>query len=133
MELVVLSGIQAAGKSTLYATQFSDSHKHLSLDALGTRHLEQQVMEDLISRQEPFVVDNTNPTSEVRAKYIKPAKAAGYKVVGYQLNVPVRVAIARNKRRGSSIPDVAIWATSKRMQSLSYEEGFDEIFLISCE
>lgn len=131
MNIVILSGIQAAGKSTLYANRFADSHKLLSLDALRSRLEEHRVMTELIELREPFVVDNTNPTPEVRAKYITAAKAAGYRVIGYQIEVPVRIAIARNRQRGGTIPDAAIWATAKKMLPLSYEEGFDEIIRIA--
>jgi hypothetical protein len=43
-----------------------------------------------LDHQQPFVVDNTNPTAAERAVYIAPAKAAGFRVIGYffQSNVP---------------------------------------------
>ena len=54
----------------------------------------------------PFVVDNTNPTVAERARYVVPARAAGFKVVAYLVEVDHarRRRPQRRARRGSSRP-----------------------------
>jgi predicted kinase len=83
MEAVILVGIQATGKSTFYASRFAHTHVRINLDMLKTRHREQRFVEMCIETGQPFVVDNTNPTPDERARYIAPARATGFRIVGY--------------------------------------------------
>jgi predicted kinase len=41
MEMIILYGIQASGKTTFYKENFFKSHVRLSLDQLNTRNKEQ--------------------------------------------------------------------------------------------
>lgn len=129
MELVILCGIQCSGKSTLYEKKFSKTHARVNLDSLGTRDDEFRMFRSLVADQKSMVIDNTNPTASDRSRYIEAAKVAGYRIVGYQFNVPINVAIARSLKRRTQapIPPSAIHLTAKRFQSLSISEGFDEI------
>ena len=34
MEMIILMGLQASGKSTFYRTHFADTHEHVSKDLL---------------------------------------------------------------------------------------------------
>ncbi len=73
METVIFCGIQATGKTTFYKEKFFKTHIHLSLDLLKTRNRENKFIGTCIETQQRFVVDNTNPTKEKRAKYISVA------------------------------------------------------------
>ena len=81
------------------------------------------------------MVDNTNATRLVRAPYIQEAKAAGFYVVCYFFDTPVRVAIGRNNHRKDKkpIPVPAMLRTAKRLEPPSPEEGIDEIRTITVE
>jgi predicted kinase len=70
MEAVVLIGIQGSGKSTFCRDRFGGSHVHINLDTLKTRHREDRLLQECLDEKRPFVVDNTNPTTEVRRRYI---------------------------------------------------------------
>ena len=83
MEAVIFIGIQGSGKSTFYKERFVDTHIRINLDMLKTRHREQYLVNACIVAKQAFVVDNTNPTRADRSRYIEPAKAAGFKVIGY--------------------------------------------------
>jgi len=54
------------------------------------------------------------------------------KVVGYYFDSTVRQCVARNRRRTgkAQVPDVAIFATTKKLVPPSYSEGFDELFRV---
>ena len=54
---------------------------------LRTRYREELLLKACLDAKQPFVVDNTNPTSEERARYIEPAKQAGFRVFGYYFDV----------------------------------------------
>lgn len=83
MELVLLVGIQASGKWSFYKKQFADTHVRINLDMLRTRNRERIIFQACLQAKQPMVVDNTNPTKKDRARYIIPAREAGFKVIGY--------------------------------------------------
>jgi hypothetical protein len=132
MEAVILVGVQGSGKTTLYLERFFATHVRLSLDVLRTRRREQVLLAACIEAKQPFVVDNTNPTAEGRAGYIAPALAAGFRVVGYHLDLPIGVCLARNaKREGKQrIPVPGIYGTQKRLQVPTLAEGFAALYTV---
>ena len=68
------------------------------MDLLRTRAREAAFLELCLETRQPFVVDNTNPTAADRARYVEPARAAGFRVVGYL--VEVDRALAAGAQRG---------------------------------
>jgi hypothetical protein len=52
---------------------------------LKTWHREQYLINACIVAKQAFVVDNTNPAKGDRSRSIKPAKAAGFKIIGYKI------------------------------------------------
>ena len=83
MEAVILIGIQASGKSSFYKERFFDTHVRINLDMLKTKHRQRVLLDACLAGKQPFVVDNTNVTEDVRSPLIGWAKAAGFRVVGY--------------------------------------------------
>jgi len=133
MEAVLLVGIQGAGKSTFYLQRFFDTHIRINLDMLKTRHRAQVLLQACILAKQPFVVDNTNVLASEREAYIAPAKAAGFRIVGYYFPVPVKHAIGRNQKREGKkkIPVQGILGTQKRLQPPRREEGFDRLYCVT--
>ena len=117
MQAVILIGIQASGKSTFCKERLFDTHVRINLDMLRTRHREQRLLAACIEAKQPFVIDNTNPTKEDRARYIALAKAAGFRVVGYYFASQIQECKERNAAReadaGGSVARVAghVWKT----------------------
>lgn len=133
MEAIILIGIQGAGKSLFYQQRFADTHVRINLDMLKTRRRERILLEACLAARQSFVVDNTNVTAADRARYIAPAKAAGFRVVGYYFAATLSSAIERNRQRlgRRAVPDKAIAGTLKRLARPRYEEGFDALFVVS--
>lgn len=129
MEAVIFIGIQASGKTSFYRERFFSTHIRLSLDMLRTRHREWLLFETCLKAKQPFVVDNTNPTIGERARYIEPARAAGFHVVGYYFRSNLSDSLRRNATRAGTahIPFMGIYGTHGRLQLPSIEEGFDEL------
>ena len=129
MEAVVLCGLQGSGKTTLCRERFKD-HVRVSLDELRSRTREDALVTECLESGRPFVVDNTNPTAADRARYVAPARAAGFKVVGYLVEVGPVEAFARNAERagGERIPPGSVAATARRFVRPAPEEGFDELW-----
>lgn len=134
MQVVILMGIQGAGKSTFYRKRFSDTHVRINLDMLRTRHRERTLFEACLACDQNVVVDNTNPTAADRARYIGPAKAAGAEVTGYYFSSRVSEAIRRNVQREGAqrVPDKAILGTAGRLELPALSEGFDTLFYVTC-
>lgn len=133
MQMILFCGIQATGKSTYYKERFFKTHVHISMDVLNTRNKEQKFIDTCFACQMPFVVDNTNPTVEERAKYIAQAKANKYQVVGYYFQSKVHEALARNNARTGKelIPESGVRGTFSRLVLPNFAEGFDELYYVS--
>ncbi len=132
MHLIVFIGIQATGKSSFYRARFFHTHVRLNLDMLKTRHREGILFDACLNGKAAAVVDNTNLTNADRARYIGPAKQAGFRVSGYFFESKLADALARNSTRTGKarIPDPGIRSASHRLELPSIEEGFDELFFV---
>lgn len=132
MELILFIGLQATGKSSFYRQTFYRTHVRINLDMLRTRPREKLLVDACISGKTKFVVDNTNLTRDDRVRYISPAKAAGFRVIGYFFESRVADALRRNAGRPASerVPDKAIVAAGNRLQLPTASEGFDELFSV---
>lgn len=132
MEAVILIGLQASGKSTFYRERFFNTHVRINLDMLKTRHRERRLMQVCLETQQPFVIDNTNPTREDRRPYIEAAKAARFRVVGYYLQSRVEECKGRNEGRPEcqQVPLPGLLGTYKRLELPSLNEGFDELHYV---
>jgi predicted kinase len=130
VEAVIFVGIQASGKSSFYQARFFDTHLRINLDMLKTRHREQLLLHACIETKQPFVVDNTNPSVEGRARYIELARSCGFHVVGYYFCSQPKAALARNNQRTGKarIPEKGILGTYKRLRVPTMKEGFDELY-----
>lgn len=132
MEGIIFIGIQASGKSTFYKEKFFNSHVRISLDLLNTRNKENQFFEKCLELQQRLVIDNTNPTVIDRQKYIQKLKQRKFKIIGYYFHSKVNDAVVRNSKRigKAKIPKVGIYATAKKMELPTLDEGFDELYVV---
>ncbi|HTV41841.1 MAG TPA: ATP-binding protein [Candidatus Sulfotelmatobacter sp.] len=132
MELILFIGLQATGKSSFYRHTFFRTHVRVNLDMLRTRHREKLLVDACIASKTKFIVDNTNLTRDDRARYISPAKAAGFRVIGYFFESQPADALRRNAARpkGERVPDIAIRSASNKLQIPSLSEGFDELYSV---
>lgn len=132
-EAVIFTGVQASGKSTFYRERFFETHVRISMDMLRTRHREGLLLNACLVAKQPFVVDNTNPLAADRARYIQPARAAGFAVTGYVFRSTTASAIARNRQRTgrAAIPIPGILGTFKRMEEPRLDEGYDVLYSVT--
>lgn len=128
MEAVIFSGLQASGKTTLYRDRFLETHARISMDLLRTRPREAAFLRVCFETRMAFVVDNTNPTVADRARYVAPAREAGFKVVGYLVEVDHAVAAGRNLARARTVPASGLRDVARRLVRPTPEEGFDELW-----
>ena len=135
METVIFTGIQATGKSSFYRSRFFDTHIRINLDMLRTRRRERLLVQACLEAQQPFVVDNTNVTATDRARYLAPAREAGFRVVGYYFCSSVGDALRRNRDRTGRalVPAKGLVGTYKRLEVPVLEEGFDLLYEVRIE
>src|SRR5262249_28370947 len=94
---------------------------------------ELELLTACLQEKRPFVVDNTNPTAADRARYVGPARAAGFRLVVYFFATSLRDALRRNNQRTGKqrIPVPAVSATFRKLQAPALDEGFDAIYRVT--
>jgi predicted kinase len=136
MELAIFVGLQAAGKSSFYQARFADTHTLISKDRLrncrNRQTRQMALIEQALRRGESAVVDNTNPRIEDRVPLIALGRIFGARIVGYRFEAGLSECLRRNAlRQGRArVPDVAIYATARKLVHLLGAEGFDAIFRV---
>lgn len=102
------------------------------MDLLNTRNRENKFLETCFATSARFVVDNTNPTLEERAKYISLAKEHKYEVIGYYFRSDISEALSRNKTRTGKelIPEKGLYGCRKRLVVPTYSEGFNKLYYV---
>jgi predicted kinase len=136
MELIILIGLQASGKSAFRRAHFAKTHLCISKDDFPKakkRNLRQnRMLEEAFRQGLSVIVDNTNPSIEERAELIALARTFQTKVTGYYFESLVADCLKRNSKRqdAARVPDVAIFSTIKKLQRPAYNEGFDKLFFV---
>jgi predicted kinase len=137
MECVILIGLPGSGKSTFFRERFALTHEHVSKDVMRhhrqPQRRQEQLIEAALASGRSVVVDNTNPRAADRASSIAIARRYGADVAGYFFPTEAADAIRRNRARQGRdrVPAVAIFATRKRLEVPTYEEGFDRLYTVS--
>jgi predicted kinase len=135
MEVVILMGLQASGKSH-FCRRFEGTHRIVSKDlfpnARRPQERQMRMIMDALGAGISVVVDNTNPAVEDRRPIIQAARAAAASVIGYYLESSIDRSLALNAGRSGRkrVPDVGILSTVKRFTAPSMEEGFDRLYFV---
>jgi predicted kinase len=124
--LAMVSGIPASGKSTFAKTRLAHLTR-INRDDAEDRGVQMQAFAEAIEAEASIVVDDTNTTKAIRSEFIVPALAAGYRIEGYQMESNVDACLERNANREAYVPPVAIHTAAKRLEPMTWDEGFDEI------
>lgn len=152
IELVILVGIQASGKTTYYRRHLEGEYLHVSLDNWrgkgNVRRKEREaILAGLASAAESggklrgVAVDNTNTTINTRRRYFDVAgeftAAAGKPVslTAYFFDADLAGCLKRNAQRPADappgvpyfVPPAAIAGFMNRLQPPSHEEGFARV------
>jgi predicted kinase len=134
-QAIIFAGLQGSGKTTYFLKHLATTHVHVSRDIQLDLARETALIRECLGSGRSFVVDNTNATRAVRAPYIREARAAGFSVLCYFFDTPVRTAIGRNNHRKDKkpVPVPAILRTAKRLEPPCLDEGLDQIRTITPE
>jgi predicted kinase len=128
--------LQASGKSSFYRARFAGTHDLVSKDRFPNNRnparRQRQLIEEFLGAGRSVVVDNTNSTMGDRAELIALARSFGATAVGYYFESRLDDCLERNRQREGKarIPDVALYATHKRLCLPSRAEGFDRLYYV---
>lgn len=94
---------------------------------------QEQLIDAALAAGRSVVVDNTNPRAADRAAIIAVARRHGAEVAGYFFLTEARDSLRRNRAREGRdrIPAVAIFASRKRLEVPTYDEGFDHLYTVT--
>ena len=139
MELVILIGLQASGKTSFRRSRFGTTHAAVSKDEFRNNprpaRRQQQLIEEHLSAGRSVIVDNTNATIEARRDLIELGRQFGAEILGYYFEPSAAESLRRNELRTGKqrVPNAAIYATRKRLVPPSLDEGFDQLFLVTMD
>lgn len=134
LEVAILIGLQASGKSTFRRQVLEDSHVVVSKDDFPkARHRQRRQMRlvhEALAAGRSVVVDNTNPSPQEWQPLIEAARAHGATTVGYWFPPDMPGALQRNAARegAARVPDVGLYATAKRLRRPRRADGFDRLY-----
>ncbi|QOV45139.1 ATP-binding protein [Streptomyces chromofuscus] len=134
VDLAVLVGLQASGKSTFCARRLSGRYAVVGKDLFprGAKHKQWRQMllvEEHLAAGRPVAVDNTNPSHQEWGPLVELAHAHGATARAYWFPPDVAGSLRRNATRAGRerVPDVGVLATRKRLREPSPADGFDEV------
>jgi predicted kinase len=134
MEIIILMGLQASGKSTFYRTHFAVTHEHVSKDLLlkSKVQIQAEYIERDFQEQRSVVVDNTNATIQDRLSLIDLGRRYEVTIIGYYFQPDISSSRKHNKLRTgkAQVPEKAIFITAHKFTPPSYDEGFDRLYYI---
>jgi predicted kinase len=132
VELIVLMGMQASGKSSFCRKRFFNTHIRLNLDMLVTRNRMRILLDACMAAQQRCVIDCTNLTAEERSEYIAAARRSMFRTECYYFRSVLDECLKRNAERKppARVPDAALRNSASRLQPPSYREGFDKIHYV---
>lgn len=136
MELIIFIGLQASGKSTFFQKNFAKTHKLISKDLMPNHKNKAKrqlhLIEEALKIGDSVVIDNTNPTIEERQALIQLGKQYKATIIGYYFESFVSRCLELNQQREgkAKVPDVAIYATSRKLERPEINEGFGQLFYV---
>ena len=138
MDLIILIGLQASGKSTFARSRFADA-VYVSKDAM--RNVRQKwrrqeaMIRQALAQGRSVVVDNTNPTAADRAALVALGREYGARILGYYFASRIEDCLARNRQRAgrARVPEVALQVTRQKLERPSYAEGFDQLYYVEID
>jgi predicted kinase len=136
VELAILIGLQASGKTTFCEQVLAANHVVVSKDRFPkSRHRQRRQMrlvEQALSDGRNVAIDNTNPSPQEWQPLVQAARAHAATVVGYWFPADLAATKRRNAARDDRIrvPDVGLYATLTRLQRPALADGFDRLFVV---
>lgn len=135
VELVILAGLQASGKSTYRRLRFDPTHVVVSKDrmrrsARRKQDRQERQISEALQAGRPVVVDNTNPTTQDRRPLVALGRRFGVPVIAHTFPLDLEASLVRNARREGRwrVPELAVRSVAARWERPTPDEGFDVLW-----
>ncbi|MEU7824392.1 ATP-binding protein [Catellatospora sp. NPDC049133] len=136
VEVAVLIGLQASGKSTFCRTVLADGRAVVSKDdfrnARNRQRRQLRLVGEALVAGRSVVVDNTNPSPEQWQPLIEAAREHGASVAGYWFPPDPAGSAARNAVRDdrTRVPAAGLRAVLRELRRPSRADGFDRLYTV---
>lgn len=136
VEMLLMVGFPASGKSH-FAKKLNEifGYEIINRDTLKTKQKCVSKASELIKKKKAFIVDNTNPSKEDRAQYIKIATDNNYTVRVIHVLTSYELSMHRNNFRhltqGFLIPELVYRIFKKNFENPELSEGIKEIINVN--
>jgi DNA ligase (NAD+) len=127
--LFIMVGSPASGKSYYSQKLENTGFLRINKDTMKTDKIIYKIFNEGIKDGRNIVIDNTNPTKEVREKFITAAKKASYYVSIVWMNFPISVVeyldnyrIVKYKNQEYHVPIVAMRVYYKKLEKPTQKE-----------
>ena len=125
VEMVILVGMPAAGKSTLAGDGQFDGYDYVSRDVLKTKNKCLKAAALSMSKGRSVIIDNTNPTAKGRAEFVELARHWEHPVRCIHITTPRVICEHLNKVRviegKRKVPDVVYHVYAKYFEQPELE------------
>ncbi|POX38056.1 kinase [Streptomyces sp. Ru73] len=135
VDVSVLVGLQAAGKSTFYAQCLAGRYALVSKDlfprsARNKQRRQLRQVAEALEEGRPVAVDNTNPAPEEWEPLVAVGRAHGATVTAYWFPPDLAGSLRRNAARQGRdrVPEVGVRATAERLREPTRADGFDAVY-----
>lgn len=134
-EVIVFVGSPASGKSTFWKNHLAN-YVRVNNDTLKSQDKCLKVMREALNSGKSCVIDNTNPTAEVRARYLTVAQELGVPARCFLFRLPKELAFHMdtlrevNKHRthlSKRVGSMPIHTFYKKFEEPQTQEGFEEV------
>lgn len=157
LDIVVICGLPASGKSHFAETFFKDSgrkrvnrkeirrllyemtnfgatwseSKFAAVDEFLVKHVERKIIEHLLQNRQKVLVDSTGVSVSSREAYLSIASQMRRTVGVILLNTPAQKCLERNRKRPDPVPETVISNLAAAMELPSTREGFRETLIVT--
>ncbi|CAK93378.1 unnamed protein product (macronuclear) [Paramecium tetraurelia] len=138
-EMIIMIGAPGSGKSTFVHNHLND-YTRVNRDSLKTKEKCLKVAEQAIKEKKYLVIDNTNPTPDDRAAFIKLAQDNKYPVRGFFLEVSKDLCLHNDTQRDTNnfrehfskkVGKMPINMIFSKVTPPTKDEGFSEVLTIN--
>jgi len=138
MELALLVGLPAAGKTSFYRARLAATHAHVSKDTIAASNKDRrqrELVDERLRAGQSVAVDNTNPRRSDRAPLLALGRERGARLVGYYFPTTPKACLERNRTREGKarVPAVAVFKAAKVLEPPTLDEGWDALFTVTLE